>query len=442
VIAAKATGTVTAIRDHDLRLWPSLAQLDSSPIRAATLCPSVVQATSTPIFKELHVSLLPFMNAPRRVFAAFAIYSFGLGAIFPRLGEVQSAMGVDEGALGFGLIGAPLGTLISLSFATPFLERIGFRPALLLAIPLLTVWYAIAVNAPTPLLLFLALIPAGLTIGCIEIILNLEADRVEHAIGRRIMNRSHAFWSIGFFLAGSFGAIMARVGLSPELHLLLVVPLVAAAVVVFIGDFQPAPHRPTTNVDAVPRVARPTGPIMVLVAFTVSAMLLEGASIDWSAIYMRDVFGTEAFVGGIAVATFAFFHAAGRFFADGIVERTSPVMVAQVQLYILLAGCLMVTFTPVWYLALVGFGLMGVGSATMFPLAMSAAAQRTDRPAAVNVASLAQISFLVFLLAPPLLGFVAEHFGIRVSFGIGLPLIILSLITSTALRVAAVPKSA
>jgi MFS family permease len=380
------------------------------------------------------MSILPFMNAPRRVFAAFAIYSFSMGAIFPRLGEVQQAMGVDEGALGLGLIGAPVGTLLSLTFAAPILERIGFRPSLLLSIPLLSIFYAIAVHAPSPLYLFLALVPVGLTIGCIEIILNLEADRVEHAIGRRIMNRSHAFWSIGFFCAGAFGAVMARVGLSPEMHLGLVVPIVVLAVILFIGDFQPAPLRPTTSTEEAPRFARPTAPIMVLVAFTVSAMLLEGASIDWSAIYMRDVFGADAFIGGIAVATFSFFHAAGRFFADGIVERTSPVIVAQVQLYILLVGCLTVTFSPVWYVALIGFGMMGVGSATMFPLAMSAAAQRTDRPAAVNVASLAQTSFLVFLLAPPLLGFIAEHFGIRASYGIGLPLIILSLMTCYALR--------
>jgi MFS family permease len=157
---------------------------------------------------------------------------------------------------------------------------------------------------------------------------------------------------------------------------------------------------------------------------------------------MRDVFATDAFVGGIAVATFSFFHAAGRFFADGIVEKTSPVTVAQFQLYVLLAGCLTVTFATHWGIALVGFGLMGVGSATMFPLAMSAAAQRTDRPAAVNVAALAQFSFLVFLLAPPLLGFIAEHFGIRASFGIGLPLIIVSLLTAGALKPKVVVKPA
>jgi MFS family permease len=64
---------------------------------------------------------------------------------------------------------------------------------------------------------------------------------------------------------------------------------------------------------------------------------------------------------------------------------------------------------------------------------MSAAAQRTDRPAALNVAALAQISFVSFLLGPPLLGYIAEHFGIRWGFGVGIPLVVLGLFTANAL---------
>ena len=255
----------------------------------------------------------PVMTAPRRVFAGFAIYSFALGNLFPRLGQVQTAMGVEEGALGLGLIGAPTGTLIALTFAAPWLERLGFRRALLTGIPLLAIWYAIAVHAATPAMLFLLLVPAGLTIGCLEIILNLEADRVEHAVGRRIMNRAHAFWSMGFFAAGLFGALMAGAGLSPALHLALIVPLVGVLVVLFLGDFQPAAARPAVATQEHPRLAMPSMAIMALVGFTLSAMLLEGASIDWSAIYMRDTFGTRPFVAGIAVACFAGCHALARF---------------------------------------------------------------------------------------------------------------------------------
>ena len=98
-------------------------------------------------------------------------------------------------------------------------------------------------------------------------------------------------------------------------------------------------------------------------------------------------------------------------------------------------GVLIVFVSSVPYIALLGFTLMGGGTAVIFPLAMSAAAQKTDRPAAVNVASLAQISFLVFLIGPPLLGFIAENYGIRFSFGISLPLLILSWMFINTLKV-------
>lgn len=382
------------------------------------------------------------LSPAHRVFAGFALYSFSMGNIFPRIGDVQQAMGVGEGALGLGLIGAPVGTLMALTFAAPLLEKIGFRTALITAIPLLAVLYAIAVQASTPTELFFLLIPVGMTIGSIEIILNLEADRTEHLVGYRIMNRSHAFWSIGFFSAGLFGAAMAQMGLSPQVQLALVVPIAVLGVAVFLRGYVPSPARPNTSGEGTPRFALPTPAIMVLVAVTISAMLLEGASMDWSAIYMRDVFSSTPFIQGFVVATFALSQAATRFFADSFVDRSSPANVARVLLCVLLVGCLLVTFSSDMVLSLLGFALMGMGTAVIFPLAMSAAAQRHDRASSTNVAALAQISFTVFLLGPPLLGYVAEHFGIRTSFGIGLPFVALSLLTAGALGLRQVMRSA
>jgi len=41
----------------------------------------------------------------RRVFACFFLYSFCMGGFFPRLAEIQRAMGVGEGPFGLALIG-------------------------------------------------------------------------------------------------------------------------------------------------------------------------------------------------------------------------------------------------------------------------------------------------------------------------------------------------
>jgi MFS family permease len=377
--------------------------------------------------------LQSFLNAPRRVFAGFAVYSFSMGNIFPRMHDIQVAMGVEEGALGLGLIGAPVGTLIALTFATPWLERLGFRTALLVGILALAALYALAVQAPQPWELFLLLIPVGLMIGCIEIILNLEADRVEHAVGYRIMNRAHAFWSFGFFGAGVFGGFMAWMGLSPQVHLMLVVPIAALLIWLFLWDFTPAAPRPSTSDVATPKFALPTLGILVLVVVTLPGVMLEGGAIDWSAIYLRQIFDVGPFMAGLGVSSLSLSMFVARYVADGFVERHGPVAVARTLLVVLGIGCLIVVFSPSAILSLVGFTLIGIGCSVMFPLAISAAAQRTDRPAAINVAAFAQFAFTVFLLAPPILGFVAEQFGIRASFAIGLPLVVISLLTVKAL---------
>lgn len=370
-----------------------------------------------------------------RVYAAFFLYAFAIGGIFPRLPEIQRALGVAAGAFGLALIGTACGTMVSLSLAGRVLERIGHRRALLALVALLPLCYALASTARGALAFFLLLVPAGLCIGAVEIIVNLEADRVEHQTGRRFMNRAHAFWSVGFFAAGALGALLSQLGVTPQAHLMLVVPLQALAVGLLLGRFDAAPHRSTTHGAPPARFARPTAGVMLLVALALSAMVLEGAGADWSAIYMRDVFGAGPFGAGIAVAIGAAAQAIARFFADRFVERHQPVAVARVLLGVLGAGSLLVFVAPTGWAALLGFALMGVGTSAIFPLAMSAAAQRTDRAPATNVAALAQISFVAFLLGPPLLGYVAQAFGMRWVFGAGVPLVALSFAASAALRV-------
>jgi cyanate permease len=361
------------------------------------------------------------------VYAAFFLYAFSLGGLFPRMGEIQQCMGVGEGALGLALIGTACGTMVSLTWGHALIERVGYRRCLLWLLPATAMWYALASWPTAPWVLFAVLLPAGVGVGALEIIVNVEADRVEHGLGRRIMNRSHGFWSLGFFAAGMVGAGSAWLGISPQLQLSATVLLVGLATLLLLGRFAPSNPRPQAAGAAMaPRFARPTRAIFWLVCLTFSAMVMEGASIDWSSIYMRDVFGAAPFVAGLAVATGALAQACARFAADHFVERYSPQAVARVLLLTLGLGVLVVFAALHPAASLLGFALMGVGTSAIFPLAMSAAAQRHDRPAAINVAALSQLAFTAFLLAPPLLGFVAEHWGIRYAFGLGLPLVVVS----------------
>ena len=142
--------------------------------------PPATRAAGAPPWRGQH------QPAHVRVFAAFYLYAFALGGFFPRLAEIQRSMGVAEGALGFALIGAAVGTMVSLTFGSRVIERVGYRRILITLLPAVATFYAIAAWATGPVMLFCTLLPVGLAIGAIEQVVNIEADRVEHQIGRRI----------------------------------------------------------------------------------------------------------------------------------------------------------------------------------------------------------------------------------------------------------------
>ena len=366
-----------------------------------------------------------FSIRQRNIYFSFFIYSFCLGVFFPRIGDLQNQMGIGETTLGLTLLGPAIGVQISLLFADKIFSLLGFRLVMCLGVPILGLALVCSSLTFKPFIFFISLMLGGVAIGILEVAVNLEADRIEYKISKKIMNRSHSFWSLGFFCSGLTGALFSQMKVSPFVNFSLSLFLGTFLTILFCSKYIPADERPNSSVNN-SLFVKPTKAVLALVVLTLSPMLLESASIDWSVIYMRDIFFTPPFINGLAIVMVALTQFSVRYYADQYVEIYGSEKVSKISVVAMLIGVVSVCFSNSPYLSLVGFVFIGGGSAVIFPLAMSAAAQKTDRPAAINVASLAQISFLVFLLAPPILGFIAENFGIRISFGIGLPLVIVS----------------
>ncbi|MDP5021961.1 MAG: MFS transporter, partial [Burkholderiaceae bacterium] len=202
-----------------------------------------------------------------RVYAAFFLYAFSMGGFYPRLPELQVQMGVGEGTLGLAIMGVAAGMLVSLTFFVPQLERMRSRTVLLTTLPVISIAFALASHMRAAVAVFFFLFLVGLVMGFIETIVNLEADRIEHQTGTRIMNRSHGFWSIGFFAGGAISAVFARFDISPQSQLWVTAGVVYLLMVLLLGRFQPTPARtqhPTTP--ETPRWATPTKGILLLVS--------------------------------------------------------------------------------------------------------------------------------------------------------------------------------
>jgi MFS family permease len=366
-----------------------------------------------------------------RLYACFFLFAVTTGALLSRLPDIQTDLNVSESQLGLTMIGMSIGSLIALTFGSAVIERLGVRTTAFLAVLGPALLFALVPWLGMAPAVFVALFFTGLLAGALEINLNVEIDRLELHTGGRFMNRAHGFWSVGFFVTALFGAGIRQSGLSVEAHLALVAVIVVLVGGYLIAGIVPSPAPQRTLSENTHRIAFPNWGLLPLCIIGFAAFLVEGAGIDWSAIYMRDVFDVQPFVGGMGLTLFAFFMAAMRLSADPVVARFGPRNVAMVLLTLATIGALLVGFAPSPELALAGFSLMGIGCSAVYPLAVSAAAQRTDRPAAVNVAALGQVSFVVFFLAPPLLGFVAEYMGIRNSYLICVPLLLAGLWASS-----------
>ena len=366
-------------------------------------------------------------NSPKNaVFFGFFIYAVGLGTLFPRIADLQSQMEIDKATLGLALVGLPAGVQVTLLFADRLVRRIPFKVLLGFGVPVIGISQCLAAFSGGPLGFFFSLAFGGAAVALIEVAVNLEADRVEAKIEQRIMNRSHAFWSFGFFGASIFGAGVAQLGMSPLIHFTIIMVFMTVITNHVFSNYVPAEPRRKTIPKKGSTLVWPSKAIFMLVLFTLSAMLVEGSAIDWSIIYMRDEFNAMPLIGGLSLACAALSQALVRYYADPLVDRYGPRSVALTSVIAMSIGVFFVVFAVFPTMALVGFLLMGGGSAVIFPLAMSAAAGRSDRTPEENVAALAQFAFATFLIAPPLLGIIAEGFGLRIAFAISLPLIALS----------------
>ncbi len=379
------------------------------------------------------------MKQHHRIFGVFFIFALTMGALLSRLPDLQFEFGLTEGQLGLLLLTMSVGALLGLTVSSPLIERLGARKTAFITVFGASLCYLAIPFMPSALLAAPFFFIAGIFAGALEINVNLETDRHEAVLGYRIMSRAHGMWSLGFFVTAFIAAGVRQLGISPELHIFGALVVAGIAGYFVFSKIENAPHRPDSHAGDMPLVAFPTIGLLPLCLIGAAPLLVEGGGIDWSAIYMRDVFDASPFLGGMSITVFSLFMALARIFMDPVVDRYSPRIVAGTLLAIAALGLVIVGVAPNPYVALFGFVLMGLGCSSVYPLAVSAAAQRTDRPASVNVASLGQMTFVVFFAGPPLLGFVAQSFGIRMSYFAILPLLIAALLVIRALAPKPVP---
>ncbi len=356
-----------------------------------------------------------------------------LTSIFPRFPDLKEMLALDHAQLGLSLLGLPLGTLLSLVLAGGLVDRLGTRKASLIGISLVAISMILPTLAVSMMALFVALFVVGLSLALIEIGMNVDADRVEKWASKPIMSSCHGFWSVGALIGTGLGALCAGIGISPLQQILIISPIFGIAGILIIQLRTPIPV-PPPSAQLAPTFALPTRALLGVAVFAVGLQMSEGAAFDWSGIYMKEVVGANATFIGMAYFSFTLPMAIGRFFGDHFRTVLGPVRLARITTLIGCLGLLILGLTETAIGSIVAWGLVGLGASMAFPLAVTAAAERDDRPAAVNVASVFLVAFTAFVIGPPLIGFVSKLVGLQNGLMALLPFCILGYFLAPSLK--------
>lgn len=363
-----------------------------------------------------------------RVGLIFTLSAFVISSLLARLPDVMAALAIDKATTGLALFGAPVGSLMAAPFIGRLIERRSVGEVATISAAALAASLAICGLVGDWRLLFAALFFAGIVNAFLEVAGNACADLVEKARGVKIMSRVHAMWSIGFMIGALTAGVFAGAGIPYAVHL-CVVAAAGAGLAFLIARYMPreafAPHVQAEGTEPAPHFALPNRFTIGACVMAVGVTLAEGAVYDWGTLFLREEIGASPFWASVGYASFMASMAIGRLFGDGLRERFAAPVLMRGSAALAAAGHVGFVLAPNLAVACVGLGVMGFGVALVFPLAVSAVAGRPGSPAA-NVASLSLSVMAALLLAPPLIGFVGQAFGLQAAFAMLVPLVVLS----------------
>ncbi len=366
------------------------------------------------------------MTPTRLIMAVFFVQALSLTNWFPRIPDVQARLGLGPAELSICLIGGSLGSLCVTFFTGPLIDRLSPRVTMLLGMCLFYVSLTLpgwTWDAPS---LFVALALMGASYVTVDVAMNVEAARIQETGGKRILSTCHGFWSLGSVAGSVIGAQFAQADVRSWLHLLIVAVVSLPVGLMLV--------RALPSIDAAPAAEHPRRPVMALPSmamvgvciYAFGVILAELTTRNWGAVYLRETIGTSAAATGWGLGIFSLMMAAGRLAGDRLTDRIGAVALGRLCAATAVLGVLALVTAQNLPLALMGFGAIGLGVSVGFPLSVSAAAARGDRPPAINVATLSLIAYSGSLVGPPLVGFVAQGAGLRTGLATLLPLMMLS----------------
>ncbi len=349
-------------------------------------------------------------NATR---CGFFMAGFGLSVWAPLVPYVRERIEMTDAVFGLLLLCIGIGSLTWMPISGVLVARWGIRPVQLCSVALLAL--ALAGMALTDSIgwLGLALFCFGGSLGVIDVIMNIQAVLVETAVGRRLMSNFHGMYSLGAISGALVLTGLLSLGLAPDVGSFMMIGVIVAANLALARGYLPN-RAPGGGLAFV----RPTGLVMLVGLMCFVVYLAEGAVLDWSALYLTGEKGLEVARGGLGYAAFALMVTIARFAGAPLVNSLGTARVIAFGGMLAAFGIGLSLTADHWALALVGYGLCGLGCANVSPVLISSLSRQDGMPVQLAVTVATTIGFAGVLAGPAMMGMVAHFSSLGMAFAL------------------------
>ncbi|HWK15621.1 MAG TPA: MFS transporter [Rhizobiaceae bacterium] len=341
---------------------------------------------------------------------SFFAAGFAMACWAPLVPFAKANVGVDDGALGLLLLCLGAGSLVAMPLTGAMSARIGSKPMILAGGFGLVLTLPLLAAAGHPLALALVLLFFGASLGTIDVAMNIHAVEVDRDSPTPLLSGFHALFSIGGFAGAGGMTLLLSSGLAPVVSAVLAGALTLVAMIVVwprllrrpVGE--PAP------------LALPRGIVLVISLLAFIMFLVEGAMLDWSALFVMVRGLLEPAQGGLAYMLFAIAMTIGRLTGDRVVAWLGNLRVIVFGGLVAIGGFVLLLTAPWTPLALASFALIGFGAANIVPVLFSLAGRQKVMPVGLAVAAMTTIGYAGILAGPAAVGFVSQALGLPAAF--------------------------
>jgi predicted MFS family arabinose efflux permease len=366
----------------------------------------------------------------------FLMHGVLTGGWAPHIPLAKEKLGVGTGVFGWILLGLAAGGVLAMPAAGALIHRIG-SAAVCRACGLgMCLSFAFPVYAESEFALLLALLLFGAALGALDVAMNAHGVAVEQRLGRAVMSAFHGWYSVGAALGAGLGGLAVD-ALGPSAHVAATLAVSSAMLVFSSRRLLP----PTADKGfSGSHFAWPTRATLGLGALAFLALLVEGATLDWSALHLTQNVGAPAALAGFGFAVFSAGMAATRFAGDALRMRFGCVPLVRASALALAAGMAAAIAIPHPVLALLAFAVAGLGVGNIAPVLFAGGGRAEPDAPGRGIAAVTTLGYSGFLLGPPAIGMVAEWTGLRPALALTVAAALVIAVFARAARAADGPR--